>query len=57
MPRNFLVEGGPAPLIATWLLPRYHSATPIAAFILICAVISLVSTAMLRGYTNRDPGD
>jgi hypothetical protein len=23
----------------------------------ICAVITLVSTAMLRNYTNRNPGD
>jgi hypothetical protein len=40
-----------------WLLARYHSGTPIAVFILICAAISLVSTAMLRDYPNRDPGD
>jgi hypothetical protein len=43
--------------IATRLLARYHSGTPIAVFILICAEISLVSTAMLRDYTNRDPAD
>jgi MFS family permease len=52
-----IIAGGPAPLIATWLLARYHSGTPIAVFILICAAISLVSTAMRRDYTNRDPGD
>jgi MFS family permease len=52
-----IIAGGPAPLIATWLLARYHSGAPIAVFILICAVISLVSTAMPRDYTNRDPGD
>jgi len=52
-----IIAGGPAPLIATWLLARYHSGTPIAVFILTCAAISLVSTAVLRDYTNRDPGD
>jgi MFS family permease len=49
-----IIAGGPAPLIATWLLGRYHSWTSIAAFILICALISLASTAMLRDYTGRD---
>jgi MFS family permease len=49
-----VIAGGPAPLIATWLFARYHSGTPIAVFILACAVVSLASTAMLRDYTNRD---
>jgi hypothetical protein len=49
-----IIAGGPAPLIATWLLGRYHSGTAIAIFILICALISLGSTAMLRDYTGRD---
>ncbi len=46
--------GGPAPLIATWLLSRYGSGTPIALFILACAIITLLSTAMLKDYTNKD---
>ncbi len=49
-----LIAGGPAPLIATGLMSRYHSATPIAVFILGCAVISLVATAMLKDRTNED---
>jgi MFS family permease len=48
-----LIAGGPAPLIATWLFGRYHSGYAVAVFIAICAVISLVSTAMLRDYTGR----
>jgi metabolite-proton symporter len=52
-----LIAGGPAPLIATWLLSRYRSGTPIAIFICACAVITLVSTAMLEDYTNRDISD
>src|SRR5579872_5304136 len=50
-----VIAGGPSPLIATWLLSRYQSGTAIAVFILFCAVISLVSTSLLRDYTNRDP--
>jgi len=49
-----VIAGGPAPLIATWLLARYQSGTAIAVFILFCAIVSLVSTSMLRDYTNRD---
>jgi MFS family permease len=49
-----LIAGGPAPLIATWLMSRYHSPTSIAVFIVICALISLGATAMLKDYTNKD---
>ena len=49
-----IIAGGPAPLVATWLLSRYHSGRAIAVFILFCAVVSLISTAMLTDHTNRD---
>jgi metabolite-proton symporter len=49
-----LIAGGPAPLIASSLVDRYRSATPIAIFILACAVISLAATAMLKDKTNQD---
>lgn len=49
-----LIAGGPAPLIASSLLSRYRSATPIALFIFACAVISLIATAMLKDNTNKD---
>jgi len=49
-----LIAGGPAPLIAAWLLSRYHSATSIAVFIFVCAIISLLATAMLKDHTNKD---
>ena len=49
-----LIAGGPAPLIATALLNRYRSATPLTWFILACAVISLIATAMLKDHTNKD---
>jgi metabolite-proton symporter len=43
-----LVAGGPAPLIATWLLARTHSSTPIAFYILACALVSLAATAIVK---------
>jgi MFS family permease len=49
-----LIAGGPAPLIASSLISRYRSATPIAIFVLACSVISLVATAMLKDKTNAD---
>src|SRR5229473_178425 len=49
-----LIAGGPAPLIAAALVSRYHSATPIAIFILACAIISLLATSMLKDNTNKD---
>jgi MFS family permease len=50
--------GGPAPLIASALMSRYHSSTPIAIFILICALISLIATSMLEDHSNKDiPND
>jgi MFS family permease len=49
-----VISGGPAPLIATALLAAYGSGYVIAAYILFCAIVSIVSTAMLPDYTNRD---
>jgi MFS family permease len=49
-----IISGGPAPLIATALLAAYGSGYAIALYILFCAIVSVVSTAMLPDYTNRD---
>jgi hypothetical protein len=49
-----VIAGGPAPLIAAALFANFHSGYAVALYILGCAVLSLVSTAMLPDYTNRD---
>ena len=49
-----VIAGGPAPLIATWLFGTFHSATSIAVYIAICAVITLIATALMTDYTGRD---
>ncbi|HXF18162.1 MAG TPA: MFS transporter, partial [Burkholderiales bacterium] len=49
-----IIAGGPAPLIAAALFAHYHSGYAIAAYIAACAIISLLATAMLRDYTNKD---
>jgi MFS family permease len=49
-----IIAGGPAPLIATWLFGTYHSPYAIALYILACAVLSLIATAMMKDYTGKD---
>jgi metabolite-proton symporter len=49
-----VIAGGPAPLIATWLYGHYHSGFAVAWYILACAVVTLVATAMMRDFTGQD---
>src|SRR5690348_4626566 len=49
-----IIAGGPAPFIATWLFATYHSTFPIGIYIVICAIISIIATALLPDYTNKD---
>ncbi|RQH06917.1 MFS transporter [Paraburkholderia dinghuensis] len=49
-----VIAGGPAPLIATALYAYYRSGYAIAAYILLCAVISLFAAWRMGDYTNKD---
>ena len=49
-----IIAGGPAPFIATALFAAFGSSLPIAFYILGCAVIGIVATALLTDYTNKD---
>jgi MFS family permease len=49
-----VIAGGPAPIIATALFATYHSGYAIAVYILLCAVISLVSASFMPDYTGKD---
>jgi metabolite-proton symporter len=49
-----IIAGGPAPLIATALFAHYQSGFAIAIYIAACAVVSLVSAAMMPDYTGKD---
>jgi metabolite-proton symporter len=49
-----VIAGGPAPLVATWLFATYHSGYAIAVYIALCAVVSLISAAMMPDYTGKD---
>jgi MFS family permease len=48
-----VIAGGPAPLIATWLYGRFHTPYAIAGYIAICAVLSLIATALMTDYTGK----
>ena len=47
-----IITGGPAPLIAAALYASFGSLWPIAIFISLCALISMIATAKLKDYTN-----
>jgi MFS family permease len=49
-----IIAGGPSPFIATALFAAFGTGLPIAIYIAICAIIGLVSTALLTDYTNKD---
>jgi MFS family permease len=49
-----LTAGGPAPIIATALLATYGSGYVIAAYIALCAVVSIIATALMPDYTGLD---
>ena len=49
-----IIAGGPAPFIAAALFAAYHSGYAIAFYILGCGVVSIVATALLKDYTNKD---
>jgi metabolite-proton symporter len=49
-----VIAGGPAPLVATALLATYHSSTPIAIYIILCAVVSLVAIRLLPDRQRLD---
>jgi len=48
-----IFAGGPAPLIATALLAKYNSGYPIAVYLAICGVISIIATLFLPDRTNK----
>jgi MFS family permease len=52
-----VIAGGPAPLVATWLLAHTGSEYSIAAAILGCAVITLVAVSLMDDYSTGDIDD
>ncbi|MBV9488809.1 MAG: MHS family MFS transporter [Verrucomicrobia bacterium] len=49
-----IIAGGPAPLIATWLLATYHSGMAVSVYMAICACIGFVATLFMTEYSRTD---
>ncbi|MFG3044444.1 MFS transporter [Streptomyces sp. NPDC048241] len=52
-----VAAGAPAPLIATALLAKYDSATPIALYVIAAVLLTLVAVGAARETRNRDLAD
>jgi len=48
-----LIAGGPAPLLATWMLPNFGWQA-ICVYIIACAVITLVAARLLPDRSKAD---
>ncbi|MDQ6673595.1 MAG: MHS family MFS transporter [Chloroflexota bacterium] len=49
-----IFAGGPAPLVATALYGTYKTGMAVAGYILVCAIISLIATALMPERAHRD---
>jgi MFS family permease len=49
-----IIAGSPASLIAAWLFGTYHSSYAIAIYIAVCAVMTLIATALMTDNTGKD---
>lgn len=49
-----ITAGGPAVLVATWLYSTFHSAMPIAYYMIGCCVVSIVTAAILKERSKQD---
>ncbi len=49
-----IVAGGPAPIVAAYLLRETGTAYSIAGYVAVCCVISVIATLMLKDRTGQD---
>jgi metabolite-proton symporter len=49
-----ITSGGPAPLIATFLLENFKSGYAIATYMFACGVVTVIATAMLKDRSRED---
>ncbi len=48
-----IIAGGPAPMIAAYLLATFNSGMSVAIYVAIAAGISIVATLLLKDFTNK----
>jgi MFS family permease len=51
-----VTAGGPAPLIAVWLLDTFESSAMIAGYMALCALVSIVAAMLLKERSHQDYG-
>jgi metabolite-proton symporter len=49
-----IIAGGPAPLIAAWLLATYKSGMSISIYVAICALIGFIAALLMTEYSRKD---
>ncbi len=49
-----IIAGGPAPIVAAYLLSVYNAGSSIAIYIVICALIGFVATLFMTEYSHKD---
>jgi metabolite-proton symporter len=49
-----IIAGGPAPIVATFLVARFHSSLAVSIYLAACAVVSVLATLGLRDNSARD---
>ena len=52
-----VIAGGPAPLVATWLLAQTGSGYAIAFAILGCSVVTVIAVSLMRDHSHTDLDD
>ncbi len=48
-----IIAGGPAPMIAAYLLATYNDGLPVAIYVAVCAGISIIATLLLKDFTGK----
>ena len=49
-----IIAGGPAPLVATWLLVTFRTGAAISWYIALCTVVAFIATLFMTEYSRRD---
>jgi MFS family permease len=49
-----IIAGGPAPLIAAYLLHTYRTSSAISLYIVVCAILTIIATLMLPDRSRAD---
>jgi len=49
-----IIAGGPAPIVATFLIATFHSSLAVAIYLALCAAVSVLATLGLRDNRDRD---